>query len=83
MVDPNDDLPEGESLEDLDAAGLTDEDRAQAAVGRDRPRSTGIALLISAGLVWAGVFAVRVVVPNAPRPNHSAARAIPQPGRLS
>ncbi len=77
MVDPNDDLPEGESLEDLDAAGLTDEDRAQAAAGHDRPRSTGIALLISAGLVWAGVFAVRVVVPNAPRPNHSAALDIP------
>jgi hypothetical protein len=78
MVDPNDDSLEGESLEDHDAAGLTDEDRAQAPAGHDRPRSTGVALLISAGLVWAGVFAVRVVVPNAPSPNHSAALDIPE-----
>lgn len=77
MVDQHDDSLEGENLEDRDEAGLMDEDAPEITPAHDRPRSTGLALLISAGLVWAGVFAVRIAVPSAGALNHPAALDIP------
>ncbi len=77
MADQHDDSLEGESLDDLDEGGRADDGAAEVSPIHDRPRSTGLALLISAGLVWAGVFVVRVAVPGASAPNHSAALDIP------
>ncbi|MGB1700738.1 MAG: penicillin-insensitive murein endopeptidase, partial [Nannocystaceae bacterium] len=77
MVDPNDDSLEGESLEDRDDAVGVDEETAEVTVEHDRPRSTGVALLIAAGLVWAGVFAVRTWVPAPEGSNLATALDIP------